>query len=160
MSFIGARSSLPRFFAKSLLALAFWYASAQFRVDLRSNFLRNGGEIVTLDLSAGAAVPMHACTQLRAGDRVVDMATGTADVAIMISRELAKLEEEAPGGQGTVPGTIYPGVVGIDPSARMLEVRLAQPAGVGVLHMRKQLGGLFRMHTFCRPLVEAAGVKN
>ncbi|CAN0437138.1 unnamed protein product, partial [Ectocarpus sp. 13 AM-2016] len=43
--------------------------------------------------------------KLRAGDRVVDMATGTADVAIMISEELTKLE-----------------VIGIDPSARMLEV--------------------------------------
>lgn len=45
------------------------------------------------------------------------MATGTADVAIMISGELAKLES-----RGTAPGTVYPEVVGIDPSARMLEV--------------------------------------
>lgn len=55
--------------------------------------------------------------KLRAGDRVVDMATGTADVAIMISGELAKLES-----RGTAQGTVYPEVVGIDPSARMLEV--------------------------------------
>lgn len=69
--------------------------------------------------------------QLRAGDRVVDMATGTADVAIMISGELAKLEEEASSADqgeeasGAVSGTVYPGVVGIDPSARMLEVSFA-----------------------------------
>lgn len=75
------------------------------------------------------------------------MATGTADVAIMISRELARLEEEeeAPGGQGTVPGTVpgtvYPGVVGIDPSARMLEVRFPETAGEDVLHGRKHFVG-------------------
>lgn len=53
------------------------------------------------------------------------MATGTADVAIMISGELAKLEEAASGDQGKAPETLSPGVVGIDPSARMLEVSLA-----------------------------------
>lgn len=51
------------------------------------------------------------------------MATGTADVAIMISGELAKLEA-ASGVKGMAPGTVYAGVVGIDPSARMLEVRI------------------------------------
>lgn len=51
------------------------------------------------------------------------MATGTADVAIMISGELAKLEEAASSAdQGEASGSVYPGVVGIDPSARMLEV--------------------------------------
>lgn len=63
--------------------------------------------------------------KLRAGDRVVDMATGTADVAIMISGELAKLERAASEEQGKGPETVYPGVVGIDPSARMLEVSFA-----------------------------------
>lgn len=51
------------------------------------------------------------------------MATGTADVAIMISGELAKLEEAASSAdQREASGSVYPGVVGIDPSARMLEV--------------------------------------
>lgn len=49
------------------------------------------------------------------------MATGTADVAMIIAGELAKLE-----GLGTAEGTVYPEVVGIDPSARMLEVRPLQ----------------------------------
>lgn len=48
------------------------------------------------------------------------MATGTADVAIMISGELAELEE-AVGDRGT--GNVYSEVVGIDPSANMLQVR-------------------------------------
>ncbi|CAM9809382.1 unnamed protein product [Pylaiella littoralis] len=61
--------------------------------------------------------------ELRAGDRVVDMATGTADVAMIIAGELAKLE-----GLGTAEGTVYPEVVGIDPSARMLEVRPCRAA--------------------------------
>lgn len=47
------------------------------------------------------------------------MATGTADVAIMIARELAKLETP---DSGTVPGTVARVVVGIDPSANMLDV--------------------------------------
>ena len=47
------------------------------------------------------------------------MATGTADVAIMISQELAKLESR--GGDIT-PGADTPAVVGIDPSANMLDV--------------------------------------
>lgn len=51
------------------------------------------------------------------------MATGTADVAIMVSAELAKLEG-APGDRGTIPGTVESEVIGIDPSARMLEVRV------------------------------------
>lgn len=48
------------------------------------------------------------------------MATGTADVAIMISQELAKLESR---GGDTMPGAGTPAVVGIDPSANMLNVR-------------------------------------
>lgn len=47
------------------------------------------------------------------------MATGTADVAIMISEELARLQAAA---EGTVPGTVQHAVVGIDPSAEMLNV--------------------------------------
>eukprot|EP00752_Nemacystus_decipiens_P009755 g8712.t1 len=71
--------------------------------------------------------------QLRAGDRVVDMATGTADVAIMISRELAKLEGAASSAdQGEESGKNYPGVVGIDPSARMLEVGREKAAEAGL----------------------------
>lgn len=60
--------------------------------------------------------------KLRPGDRVVDMATGTADVAIMISEDLAKLEKRE-----MAPGTVYPEVVGIDPSTRMLEVGPVRP---------------------------------
>eukprot|EP00903_Cladosiphon_okamuranus_P020915 g19207.t1 len=70
--------------------------------------------------------------ELRAGDRVVDMATGTADVAIMISGELAKLEEADSGDQGKSPGAVFPGVVGIDPSARMLEVGREKAAEAGL----------------------------
>ena len=54
------------------------------------------------------------------------MATGTADVAIMISGELNKLEEAEAASDNrrgaSTTNTLYPGVVGIDPSARMLEV--------------------------------------
>ncbi|CBN73982.1 Ubiquinone/menaquinone biosynthesis methyltransferase ubiE, putative [Ectocarpus siliculosus] len=75
---------------------------------------------------------------LRAGDRVVDMATGTADVAIMISEELAKLEG-AP--EGTIPGTVEPEVIGIDPSARMLEVGREKVAEAGLSsRVRLQIG--------------------
>lgn len=42
----------------------------------------------------------------------MDMATGTADVAIMLSKELATLDAT------TAPHT----VIGIDPSAKMLDV--------------------------------------
>ncbi|CAM9546888.1 unnamed protein product, partial [Sphacelaria rigidula] len=47
------------------------------------------------------------------GDRVVDMATGTADVAIMLAQELAKLDAATSPQQP---------VIGIDPSANMLDV--------------------------------------
>ena len=48
------------------------------------------------------------------------MATGTADVAIMISQELAELESRS---EDLTPGADTPAVVGIDPSANMLDVR-------------------------------------
>lgn len=77
--------------------------------------------VLRVFLLCSAPPILGANKKLRAGDRVVDMATGTADVAIMISEELAKLEG-APGDRGTIPGTVEPEVIGIDPSARMLEV--------------------------------------
>lgn len=58
---------------------------------------------------------------------MIDLATGTADVAIIVSEEMMKLEAASkhdapalPGGAKTVAGK----VVGIDPSAKMLEVGL------------------------------------
>lgn len=56
------------------------------------------------------------------------MATGTADVAIMISQELEKMradpvdEETSRGEPDIVAGT----VLGIDPSAKMLDVRAVE----------------------------------
>lgn len=60
--------------------------------------------------------------QLRAGDRVLDLATGTADVAILIARELTALEDSEDPGTAA-QGTASRVVVGIDPSPKMLDVR-------------------------------------
>lgn len=66
--------------------------------------------------------------QLQAGDRVMDMATGTADVAIMMSKELIKLDASA---------TRQHPVIGIDPSANMLHVRFNPTVvTVEVAHIR------------------------
>lgn len=54
------------------------------------------------------------------------MATGTADVAILISQELAKLETL---DSGTAPHA----VVGIDPSTKMLDVSRRQVSQLGLL---------------------------
>lgn len=54
------------------------------------------------------------------------MATGTADVAIMISKEIVKLEAAKPAPSGSTPSTI----VGIDPSAKMLEVSRFHRRGI------------------------------
>ncbi|CAM9486623.1 unnamed protein product [Ectocarpus fasciculatus] len=97
-------------------------------------------KVISLGLDMQWRRAMVRGLQLRAGDRVVDMATGTADVAIMVSGELAKLEG-APGDRETIPGTVEPEVVGIDPSARMLEVGREKVAEAGLSsRVRLQIG--------------------
>lgn len=59
------------------------------------------------------------------------MATGTADVAILISQELAKLESR---GGDTMPGSDVPAVIGIDPSANMLDVSTLPCVSIGYKH--------------------------
>ncbi|CAM9383295.1 unnamed protein product [Hapterophycus canaliculatus] len=88
-------------------------------------------KVISLGLDMQWRRAMVQGLKLRAGDRVVDMATGTADVAIMISGELAKLED-AGGDRGSLPGKVYSEVVGIDPSANMLEVGRRKAAEAGL----------------------------
>lgn len=58
-----------------------------------------------------------AALALESGDRVLDVATGTGDVAIEVSRQLRALSASSPVAAAD-PGT----VVGIDPAARMLAI--------------------------------------
>ncbi|CAM9225519.1 unnamed protein product [Scytosiphon promiscuus] len=85
-------------------------------------------KVISLGLDMQWRRAMVQGLELRAGDRVIDMATGTADVAIMISGELAKLEEAVAEGEALV----YSEVVGIDPSANMLEVGREKAAEAGL----------------------------
>jgi len=58
--------------------------------------------------------------QLKPIDRVLDLATGTADVAIIEGDELLKKGASAASGQG------YTQVLGVDPSVGMLEIGRAK----------------------------------
>lgn len=71
------------------------------------------------------------CMVLRQGDRVLDLATGTADVALLAGARLHELQ----GARATAGGATAGGapVLGVDPSIQMLQrgVGKAEAAGLG-----------------------------
>eukprot|EP00668_Euglena_longa_P033803 GGOE01043441.1.p3 GENE.GGOE01043441.1~~GGOE01043441.1.p3 ORF type:complete len:269 (-),score=63.09 GGOE01043441.1:123-929(-) len=64
--------------------------------------------VMALGMDQGWRATMVRALELSPGDTCLDLATGTADVALILARTLRKL-----GGRGTV--------LGVDPSAKMLE---------------------------------------
>ncbi|CAN0385448.1 unnamed protein product [Discosporangium mesarthrocarpum] len=96
--------------------------------SIASRYDRING-LMSLGMDTGWRRAMVDGLQLRARDRVVDLATGTADVAIMIAKDLEKLagsETCNDGAEGRTP------VVGIDPSPKMLEVGRGKASAQGL----------------------------
>merc|ERR1712205_273077 len=67
------------------------------------------------------------CLQLRAGDHVLDLATGTADVALLAGsrlKELSTADAQNLWHKKEVPSSgsnAHPAVFGVDPSVEMLQ---------------------------------------
>jgi len=70
---------------------------------------------------------INECMQLRLGDQVLDLATGTADVSILAGGTLRAAGAAAGGGAGGAPV-----VLGLDPSAEMLRRGVAKVEGQGL----------------------------
>lgn len=101
------------------VALACWPKHVEvFRLRVLLRYLMS-----TFSSQTSSGLPSSpSIAQLRAGDRVLDLATGTADVAILIAKELTTLEGFGDPGTAAHETGSRP-VVGIDPSANMLDVR-------------------------------------
>jgi len=67
------------------------------------------------------------CLRLKPGDRVLDLATGTADVALLVGKELKSLGGKAPA------------VFGVDPSREMLRVGVQKV-------LDQDLGAIIHLH--------------
>merc|ERR1712136_515528 len=71
------------------------------------------------------------CLDLKPGDKVLDLATGTADVALLVGSRLKELAATSSGA---------PAVIGVDPSAEMLRrgVQKVRDSGLeGVIHLHQ-----------------------
>jgi len=71
------------------------------------------------------------CLKLRADDQILDLATGTADVALLVGARLQELAAAAKGG---------PAVFGVDPSTEMLRIGVQKIRDVSlenVIHLHQ-----------------------
>jgi demethylmenaquinone methyltransferase/2-methoxy-6-polyprenyl-1,4-benzoquinol methylase len=71
------------------------------------------------------------CMQLRPGDQVLDLATGTADVALLVGGRLKELSSASPATAAAV--------IGVDPSREMLRKGVEKVNNIG-------LDGLVHLH--------------